>query len=121
MENIPFRYDIIGLAKDMDIDLAAISNLYSEYFLEMKINLQESRDYYSNKNWLKLERIMHNIKGISISLNIDDIYNVSNELDTALKLGNYNTAAFDIDNISELFNNAENDIREFFRQNTIRI
>jgi hypothetical protein len=121
MENIPFKYDIIGLAKDMDIDLAAISNLYNEYFLEMKTNIQESQELYKSENWARLERVIHNIKGISISLNIDDIYTVSNKLDTNLKLGNYDTAAFNINNIRELFNAAENDIKEFFKQNSIRL
>lgn len=33
MENMPLKYDIVELAKDMDTDLAATSNLYNEYFL----------------------------------------------------------------------------------------
>lgn len=121
MDNKSFRYDIEGLAKDMEIDLSTISPLYAEYFLEMKTNLEESRKYFATKNWDRLQRVMHNIKGISTSLNVDDVYLVSNRLDINLKQGIYSTAELDINNISELFNIAENDIREFLKQNDIRI
>lgn len=121
MDNKSFRYDIEGLIKDMQIDLNTISALYTEYFLEMKINLQESRNFFANKNWDMLERVIHNIKGVSTSLNIYDIYLISNKLDINLKQGNYSTVDLDINSISELFNAAERDIRDFFKQNDIRI
>lgn len=121
MGNIHCRYDIEGLARDMEIELGDLPALYSEYFLEMRINLQESRAMYNIKDWDKLERVIHNIKGISTSLNVDDVYLLSNKLDNKLKGANFDNVLPDIDYITDLFIAAENDIKEFFKQNDIKI
>lgn len=121
MDNIPFRYDITGLAKDMDIDLATISNLYTEYFAEMKANIEESIKLYGSRDFIKLERVIHNIKGISVSLNVNDIYDAANKFDMKLKRDDFDTVTTDINNIINLYNAAKKDIIAFFKQNAVNI
>lgn len=121
MNNKPFKYDIEGLAKNMEVDLAIISDLYSEFFLEVRRNLLECRSLYDDKEWEKLERVIHNIKGVSISLCIDDLYAASNAFDYELKNDQYDNAKSQIDFIDNLFLTIENEIREFFKQKNIII
>lgn len=121
MDNGTFRYDIKSLVEEMDVEYAAISTLYSEYFFEMKGNVQDSRLLCTQNAWDKLQRVVHNMKGISISLNIKDIYDASYKLDIELKGGNYTTASASIDTISNLLVECENDIKHFFQQKGIVI
>ena len=118
---MPFRYDIEGLDKDMDIDMTEISKLYDEYFIEMKSNIQESIKLYGSEDFARLERVIHNMKGISSSLNINDIYAAANDLDAKLKRGYFDTASADMDNFIKLFIAAEKDIRGFFKQNAVNL
>ncbi|MTK12850.1 MAG: hypothetical protein F8N39_12430 [Clostridiaceae bacterium] len=121
METVSCRYDIEGLAKDMEVDLTTISTLYSEYFLEMKENIYKSETPCAKEDYASLERIIHNIKGTSISLNIKDIYYTSLSLDNQLKNNKCEQATYGINTINELFNEAEKDIKEFFHQNGIEL
>ncbi|MDP4090238.1 MAG: Hpt domain-containing protein [Bacillota bacterium] len=121
MDNKSFRYNIEGLAADMEIDLAELTSLYSEYFIEMRINIQESKALRANNDWVKLERIIHNMKGISTSLNVDDVYLMAAKLDNKLRSANYENIENDINFIVELYNRAENDIMEFFKEKDMKI
>jgi len=121
MDENPFRYDIKSLADDMEVGLQTLSTLYSEFFHEMKLNIEESKALCDNKDWLKLERVIHNIKGISACLNINDIYSISQKLDLELKLKKYENAFTDIISISNLFNSSETDIKNFFKINGVII
>jgi HPt (histidine-containing phosphotransfer) domain-containing protein len=119
VENVPFRYKIEDLAADMEVDLLTVSTLYTEYFIEMKQCIYKSKNLCTAKDWQKLERVIHNIKGISNSLNIDDIYNVSNELDNELNRHIYDNIDKFLENINNLFLICEKDIKKFFRLNSI--
>jgi HPt (histidine-containing phosphotransfer) domain-containing protein len=121
MEQKPFRYDIKGLANDMEVDIDMLADLYSEYFHEMKTNLQESKSLANSCDWDRLERVMHNIKGISISLNVEDIYSLSNKLDNDLKNSKYDNATNEIIKINEAFQLSEKDIKNYFKENNISI
>ncbi|MDP4146357.1 MAG: hypothetical protein Q8936_18060 [Bacillota bacterium] len=121
MENTPCKYNIMELVEDMGVSITDISSLYSEYITEMRSNIQESKFLCSEKDWTRLERVIHNMKGISTSLNITDLYEVSAALDKQLKLGKYDDVQNDINHIEELFNIAEKDIKEFFKQHSITI
>ena len=115
------RYDIEGFANDLEVDLLTISTLYSEYLLEMKINIEESMDFLKKKDWHMLQHKVHNMKGISSTLRVDDIYSAANDLDMDLKRGECLKAEESILSIINLFNLAEKDIKHFFHQNNIFI
>lgn len=121
MDTTSFRYDIKGFAADMEIDLRSVSALYSEYFHEMKENISKSRELGSTGEWQKFQRVIHNIKGISSSLNILDIYDISSKLDIELINNKYDNALMFLNIISNLFNTCEKDIKQFFKQNDITI
>lgn len=121
MDNKPFRYNFDELSKDLELDLESISSLFHEYFFEMKSNIEKCRSLLSEGNWAKLERVIHNIKGTSSSLNVDDIFILSNKMNNDLKSGKYDDVEKDLEFLSKLYNITENNIREFFKQNNINI
>lgn len=119
MESSTFRYEIKALTSELGIDLAIIAALYSEYFIEMKENIQQGRILCREENWIKLERIIHNMKGISSSLAVMDVYEATLKLDTRLKSEMPEGASEHIEYIFELFTAAEHDISSFFQENDI--
>lgn len=121
MSTSVFKYNIEGLANDMEIDLPTISTLYAEFFFEMKANINETKILSKNGDWKNVEEILHNIKGICTSLNIDDLYNIVNKLDSELKRKIYDNVMIYLDSIINLFVSCENDIREFFKEKNIII
>ena len=121
MEEKPFRYNIKGLADDMEVSLQTISSLYSEFFHEMRLNIEESKVLCTKKDWDKLQRVIHNIKGISTCLNVNDIYDISLKLDMDLKNKKLENVFSKITSISDLFNFSETDIRGFFKKDGIII
>jgi HPt (histidine-containing phosphotransfer) domain-containing protein len=121
MESKECRYDIDALIKMLGVEFSDVSPLYLEYFFEMKENIQESKALCKEKDWNRLQRIVHNMKGISVSLNVNDLYAASTNLDIQLKKGLYDTVAQAIEDIQELFNAAELEIRDFFKQQGISI
>jgi HPt (histidine-containing phosphotransfer) domain-containing protein len=121
MDSTPFRYDIESLAHDMEVDIASLSGLYFEYFLEMKDCIYKSRKACETKEWEKLGRVIHNIKGISNSLNINDIYVIASQLDNELNNHIYDNAVIIINKVNDLFYICEKDIKRFFKQKDITI
>jgi len=121
MDENPFRYDIKGLAADMEVDLQVLSSLYSEFFHEMKLNIEESKSLCINEDWMKLQRVIHNIKGISACLNVNDLYTISHKLDIELKNQKYENIFTNITFIGNLFNSSEFDIKDFFKKYGISI
>lgn len=121
MDENTFRYDIKGLCEDIGVPYEDIASLFSEYFSEMKDNIQECKTLYINRDWMKLEREVHNMKGISVNLNVTDVYNTCTTLDYQLRTYQYENINTNLEKIYELYNAAENDIREFFKLKDIMI
>lgn len=119
MQDKKCRYEIEILAKDTGVDLATLSTLYLEYFKEMKENINQSILLCSEKAWSNLERVIHNIKGVSISLNILDIYDAALNLDNKLKNKIYDTISSDIKIINRMLISSENEIMKFFHSKDI--
>lgn len=115
MEESTFRYDIKGLCEDIGVSYGDISSLYKEYFSEMRDNIQECKDLCNSGEWDMLEREVHNMKGISVNLNVTDVYTVCNTFDYQLRTGHYEKALENVEKINKLFIKAESDIKEFFK------
>jgi hypothetical protein len=65
MESKTPRYDIGKLAKELEFDIEDVKILFSKYFIEIKENISQMQEYFSHKDWDMLERVVHNIKGVS--------------------------------------------------------
>lgn len=85
MEQIKEGYDIEGLAQELELDLIDLSSLYSGYIAEMQDEISEMKNFLAKKDWVMLRRIVHNIKGVSANLAINDVFIAAEELEIMQK------------------------------------
>lgn len=121
MENVACRYDIYGLAKELDSELGDIAILFINYIDEMKSEVKEMNRFFSLKDWYMLERTVHNIKGVSVNLGIRDVYEQAEAFDRLLKDGKVDSAAENIEKITQILSSAVKEIKAFFNQNGFSI
>lgn len=110
------KYDIEGLAKELEIDIEGIVGLYASYFEEMKSEITDMKEHLVKHDWKMLERVIHNIKGVSINLNISDVYSEAEKFDILLKKDVTENAGDYVDSIAHLIENAEVEIQRFFSE-----
>ena len=69
----------------MGVDQDVISELFSEYFIEMEENIIECITLENDKDWDKLARIIHNMKGVSANLSVEDVFLLCAEIEKEVK------------------------------------
>lgn len=106
--------DIKCLIEELGVELKDVSELYLRYFAEMRIESGKMQEYVLKQRWDMLERVIHNIKGVSSSLNINDVYEKAAEFDVLLKNNKTDTAALHANELIALIRGAEEDIREIY-------
>lgn len=115
------RYNICELANDLEVNVEGVANLFSGFIEEMKTDISRMKGFCEKKDWNSLERIVHNIKGVSANLNISDVYAEATEFDELLKKNIVENIEVRIEILEALMQNAETDIRGFFAENNIKI
>lgn len=108
------RYDIKKLAEELEFGIEDISTLFSKYTAEIKERISQMEDCLNRKDWNTLERVVHNIKGVSINLNIVDVYEKAVECDSLLKENRTENADTYIKELILLLVDSENEIRKIF-------
>ncbi len=119
MEGIQFN--IKKFASDLNIDFEEAWNLYSEYLREVKIQITQASAYLQEKDWENLKKVIHNIKGLSSNYRIFNIFTEAEALDKELKNNVEVNARLYVDRLFVMVKNAENAIKNFFRENGIQI
>lgn len=115
------KYNIQAFAQELDIDLQAISGLYSEYLKEVADNVEAMRLHSNRSDWNMLGRVVHNIKGISINLNITDMYELAKSFENELKNNKFDSVEAYISNISSLHGCIKKTLSDFFEEQSILI
>jgi HPt (histidine-containing phosphotransfer) domain-containing protein len=108
------RYNIQGLIDELDVSVEEILPLYSNYFSEMKEEVAELNECLAKEDWYMLERVVHNIKGVSANLNIQDVFEEASKFDILLKENNNSDAQGFVERINGLLEEAENEIKKYF-------
>jgi len=114
MLNNQSRYDIKGLAEELEFEIEDMGGLFSKYFCEMNMCSIDLRKYFACNNFEMMERVVHNIKGVSANLNVKDVYEEAVIFDDMLKNNKVENANTHINRIIELINNSETEIRKIF-------
>lgn len=114
MESYAEKYNIEAFAEELGVDLKTISSLYANYFIEMKSETGEMIKLFDEKNWTMLERVVHNIKGVSANLYINDVYEAASVFDALLRDKKTEYSDKYISIIEMLIKEAEITVREFF-------
>ncbi|HEX3028639.1 MAG TPA: Hpt domain-containing protein [Clostridia bacterium] len=116
MGNNVCRYDPEAFARELDVDLESISGLFREYFNEMRSEISEMNVFLETSDWNMLQRTVHNVKGVSANLNLNDVFEEAEKLDLQLKNGQVSESGIHVARIAELIAGAEKYIKEFFSE-----
>ena len=115
------KYNIEGLAKELEVELESIVDLYSSYIQEMKEEMTELNAYLEKADWTMLERVVHNIKGVSVNLNIMDVYEEAEKFDVLLKKNITSDSHLCVGKLIKLINESEIEIIKFFNENGFKM
>ena len=108
------RYNIIGFAKSLDLELEDIADLFAQYLIDINTYRSNAYDAFSKKDYVELEKVIHSIKGISGNLWIDDVFHEAETFDNLLKENITKDANSHLNKIILLIETGEPDIRKVF-------
>lgn len=117
MGDIKCRYNIDELIEEMEVSHEDIWELYKTYFLEMRENINDITKCLKSNEFKKMERILHNIKGVSVSLNILDVYEAASIFNEKIKKEVPEKYEEYINKLTQLVNGAEEEVKNFFSKN----
>ncbi|MCX7711342.1 MAG: Hpt domain-containing protein [Clostridia bacterium] len=115
------RYDIQGLTDELEVELKDIVRLFSNYFEEMQSEMSEMEKFLSQKDWVMLQRVAHNIKGVSANLGIQDVFSEAAAFDAMLKAGITESAVQYVNGIKTLLKNANAEVDAYFSQHGLTL
>lgn len=110
------KYDIDGLIEELEVRIDDIVPLFSSYYTEMREELVNMLACLSKSDWDMLRRIVHNVKGVSANLRIEDVFNTCVEFEDKLKDGNSVQADKYINLLLEIMNDSEHSVRSYFQK-----
>jgi HPt (histidine-containing phosphotransfer) domain-containing protein len=114
--NFNCKYDIISFSTDLGLSIKEISELYYELINELNLALLELKDLVDGQDYTKIQKIIHNIKGVSGNYRITDIYKETTRINDLLISNDYSTLKKDLTNLFTICIDAQNEIRFFFEQ-----
>jgi HPt (histidine-containing phosphotransfer) domain-containing protein len=115
------KYDIIGFANNLELELEDISDLFVSYIDELEDHCTRLNAAFLKKDFDELHSAVHNIKGLSGNLWIDDVFQQASLFDDRLKNNNYENAKECLDTLVNLIINSKYKIRESFLQANISL
>jgi HPt (histidine-containing phosphotransfer) domain-containing protein len=114
-------YDIIGFTHDLGLTIEEVSKFYAELISEINSALLELNFLMTKKDLVKIQKIIHNIKGVSGNYRITDIYRETTKINDALKKNDYTSLEKDLNHLFDICDAAIKEIKKFFKQKSIYI
>ena len=115
------KYNIEGLAEELEVELESIVGLYTSYIEEMKEEILEMTTYLEKTDWTMLERVIHNIKGVSANLCIMDVFSEAEKFDLLLKKNITLDCDKHITKLINLIRDSEVEIKSFFNERGLEV
>jgi HPt (histidine-containing phosphotransfer) domain-containing protein len=115
------KYDIVGFSHDLGLSIEDISELYAELIRELNSAIIELKLLMEEKNLIKIQKIIHNIKGVSGNYRLTDLYNESSKINDALKNSEYCDFEKDLNHLFNITYAAIKEITNFFKRKSISI
>ena len=111
------RYDIKGLQQELDVEVSDLAMLFLSYINEMQSEIAEMYRCLSEGDFNMLQRVVHNIKGVSANLRIKDVEKAASDYGDMLRRGETLESGLYINRIVQLISEAQNEIRNYFHLN----
>jgi HPt (histidine-containing phosphotransfer) domain-containing protein len=115
------KYDIVGFAHDLGLSIEDVSELYAELVHELNSALLELKLLIDEKDSVKIQKIIHNIKGVSGNYRLTDIYDETSKINDALKNTEYHEFEKDLNHLFNITYAAIKEITNFFKRKSISI
>ena len=115
------NYDITGFTQDLGLTIEEVSKLYAELIIEINSALLELGFLMGKRDLVKIQKIIHNLKGVCGNYRLIDIYTTTSKINDALKSTNYTNLEKDLNHLFHVSNRAILEIKSFFKQNSIYI
>ncbi|WP_088187008.1 Hpt domain-containing protein [Desulfosporosinus sp. FKA] len=120
--NSPCRYDLKGFSDELGLPLKDTAELFSEFIKEIKDELSKAENVLINNNVEELQRINHNIKGISANFKILDLYEQTCKISKTLKNScDILSLQSQLNDLFIIYENAVQEITAFFAYHGIDI
>ncbi|AVK48746.1 Hpt domain-containing protein [Clostridium sp. MF28] len=119
--NYDKNYDIIGFSNDLGLNLQQVSELYAELINEFNLALSELKTAMIGSDLKNIQKIIHNLKGLSGNYRITDVYEETTKINNLLKNSNYNNIEPHLSNLLTVISIALKKIRSFFYEMSILI
>jgi len=113
------KYDITGFTNDLGLTIEEVSMFYAELISEINSALLELKFLMANEDLVKIQKIIHNIKGVSGNYRISDIYKETAKINDCLKQNNYTSLEKDLNRLFDISDMAIKEIQKFFKQRSI--
>lgn len=115
------KYDIVGFAHDLGLSIEDVSELYAELVHELNSAITQLKLLMEQKDFIKTQKIIHNIKGVSGNYRLTDLYNETSKINDALKNREYPDFEKDLNYLFNITYAAIKEITNFFKRKSISI
>lgn len=115
------KYDITGFTHDLGLNIEDSSKFYAELINEINSALLQLKILLDSNDLVNIQKIIHDMKGVSGNYRIHDIYRETTQIYDAIKTYNYNNLENDLNNLFYISDIAIKNIKNFFQQNSIFI
>jgi hypothetical protein len=108
------KYDIKGFSCDLGLPLEDIADLYCDFLNEINSEISKLKKLIVEKDLESIKKVIHDMKGLSISFRISDIYKETDKINTALKLDSFDNIEPIIINLFYIYEDAVKEILKYF-------
>lgn len=108
--------DLDSLSREIGIDSSSVLELLRIYTDEMKGEMLEVQKLLRDQNWLQLKKTIHNIKGVSANLYLEDMVRSAQAIDTKLQNNTYQDIESSIREMLDVFQNTLEGIQQAFTE-----
>lgn len=115
------KYDITGFAEDLGLSISEISELYAELINEINSALSELKIFVIKKDLERMQKIIHNIKGVSGNYRLTDVYEKASKINDSLKSNYLTYLESDLNELFIISSMAEIEITNFFKERFVFI
>ena len=115
------KYDITGFICDLGLPLEEASKFYAELIHEINIAILELKILINKNDSVSIQKIIHNLKGVSGNYRISDVYSETTKINDTLKIAGYNTLEKDLNHLFHVCTMAIKEIRSYFNERSISI
>ncbi|MFZ5354260.1 MAG: Hpt domain-containing protein [Bacillota bacterium] len=111
-----YEIDLKSFAEDLEVDITDLRDLFIVYINEMKEEIIAVNKMLQEGNWLMLQRTAHNIKGVSLNLNLHEMFEAADKLDKCLKSGKMHEAFEHAADITAAYEATKSNIAAAFKK-----